>query len=219
MITPAKELAFLIDNVLEEGFSRKHDREKLAVQCGELLSKISNFLEASTSNGKPYLFFQNDLGRVSRTILQVAIGYDAEESDVNHAVFALNALDAVMEKDTFEPFQAEPEDVRTITSELKSLLSDANDLSSELRLYCFNVIAMVEHELQRFEVSNQFDTQEAVERLTAAINVLLAQGNKSRVDTLQRIWQKLMGFANFSNTSLSAINGGVKLAELTGGQG
>lgn len=219
MNTPAKELAFLIENIFEEGFSKEHDRERLAVHCGELLSKISSFLEASTSSGKPYLFFQNDLGRVSRTVLQVAIGYDADHSDIDHAVFALNALDAVMEKDAFKPFVAEPEDVRKITSDLKDLLHDADDLSSELRLYCFNVIALVEHELQRFDVSNEFDTQEAVERLTSAINVLLAQGNKSRVDTLQQIWKKLMGFANFSNTSLSAINGGFKLAELTGGQG
>ena len=219
MNTPAKELAHLLEAITRKDFSAQHSRDQLAINCGVLISKIDCFLDASIANGNDYKFFQDQIPELTRTVFKAGLGEVPHENSIKLAIFTLKSIDAVMKQEEFEPFKAEPEDVQKIAFELKQLLSDATDLPQNLRLYCFNVIALVEQEIHRFEISNEFDTQEAVERLTSAINVLLAQGNKSRVDTLQRIWQKLMGFANFSNVSLSAVNGGVKLAELAGGQG
>lgn len=222
MNTPAKELAHLLETTARKDFSEQYSRDKLAINCGVLISEISRFLDASIANGNDYKFFQDQIPELTRTVFKAGLGEVPHENSIKLAIFTLKSIDAVMKQEEFEPFKAEPEDVQKIASELKQLLSDADDLSTDLRLYCFNVIALVEQEIQRFEMTGVFETQAAVERLTVAINVLLSaddQKNPSRFTTLKNLWEGLMGFANFSNTSLSAINGAAKLAELTGGQG
>lgn len=222
MNTPAKELAHLLEAITRKDFSVQHSRDQLAINCGVLISKIDSFLDAAMANGNDYKFFQDQIPDLTRTALKAGLGEPPNEASIKQAIFALKSIDAVMRKEGHMPFIAEPEDVQKIASELKQLLSDAEDLSTDLRLYCFNVIALVEQEIQRFEMTGVFETQAAVERLTVAINVLLSaddQKNPSRFTTLKNLWEGLMGFANFSNTSISAINGAAKLAELTGGQG
>lgn len=222
MNTPAKELAHLLELITRKDFSAQRSRDQLAVNCGVLISKVSRFLEAAIDNGNNYEFFRDRIPDLTRTALKAGLGETPSENSIKDAIFVLKSIDAVMKQEEPEPFKAEPEDVQKIASELKQLLSDADDLSTDLRLYCFNVIALVEQEIQRFEMTGVFETQAAVERLTVAINVLLSaddQKNPSRFTTLKNLWEGLMGFANFSNTSLSAINGAAKLAELTGGQG
>lgn len=221
MNNPAERLARLLSQAAGHELSPSNSKTDLAISCGALISEINEFLDASVRAGKEYRFFQEAVPGWAETVFKVALVNSPNDDRINEAIFGLKSVSVIMEQDHLDVFEGSFDEFQEVVDGFKEVVRSSDDLPNELRLYCFQVISSVETELERYSAFGDFDSQKAVERLTTAINLLLAKDSTQdspRFEKLKSLWNSMMGFARFSNDATAALNGGFGLAELAGGQ-
>ncbi|GAB3595349.1 hypothetical protein CFAEC_06070 [Corynebacterium faecale] len=177
---------------------------------GVLIKEIYDFINSTRGTAHDLSFYETQVIQWGLIIHKIGAQIMVEDKDLDNALFGLRTLAPYWQSSFPASTKEEALTLSEAVDELNKVIHDDPDFPEELKRYCFGVFASVRHDISQFELFEEFNLQDAIDRLIAATSHVAKHyvGEDAPTGKVAMVFNKLINIAKFGKSSLEAVDAG-----------